>query len=257
MRLLHRIIKQQSLVDSGEVFKILDEEPLPVQQVPETEEDSDLDDAEEQSQVEAQNSFEAMKEKKLVEQADDISHKILQSARVEREKILEQAQQEALEIRQDAWNTGYQEAISKKQEEMESCIAQAEELMTQLQEDHQTFIQQYEAGLNELAVDIAEKVLKEAVHENGALMVSLVKEAVASARNADWISIQVSDRLPGLVDTLKRELSDVQSLRHAVDVSSDDLPEDTCIIQTPEGVLDASVSVQMDNLRTVLKKADS
>lgn len=254
MSSLHRVIKQGRLVDSGEVFKIPDEEPLPVQQEP----DEEIEDAEEaaESQTEAQNSFEAMRQQKLIDQANDISHKIMQSAKAEREKILEQAQQEALEIRQDAWNTGYQEAISKKEAEITNCIAQVEQLMQQLEEDHKSFIQQYEEGLNDLAIEIAEKVLKEAVHETGDLMVSLVKDAVSAVRNANWISIQVSDKLPGLVDTLKRELSDTQSLRHAVEVSAGEFPEDTCIVQTPEGVLDASVSEQINNLKTVLARTE-
>ena len=192
-----------------------------------------------------------------IERANEVSRKILQSARMEREKILLQAQEEATEMRETAWREAYRQVLEEKQKEITSCLEEMDQLMNQLRKEQESFLRQYEEGLSDLALEIAEKVLKDSIHKNKELLVSLVKEAVSSVKNADWISVQVSDRLPDLVEKLQGELSTRQDFMRSVEVTGADLPEDGCIVHTPEGVIDASVSVQMENLKTLFHHSDS
>lgn len=191
-----------------------------------------------------------------IERANEVSRKILQSARIEREKILEQAQEEAAGIRETAQREAYRQVLEEKQAEITSCLEEMDQLMNQLREEQESFLQQYEEGLSDLAVEIAEKVLKDSVHKNKELLISLVKEAVSSVKNADWISVQISDKLPDLVEKLQGELSTRKDFMR-VEVSTADLPVDSCIVHTPEGVIDASVPVQLDNLKTLFHHSDS
>ena len=189
-------------------------------------------------------------------QAQEVSHRILQNARNEREKLLEEARSEAGGIRQTARQEAYEQAIAEKREEIAAHLEQVNVLMQELREDQQQFLQQYEDGLFQLASDIAEKVLRASVSSNADLLRPLVKDAVLSVKNADWISVQISDQLPSLVEKLREDLSGHPSLRREVGIEMADLPPDSCIVYTPDGVVDASVSAQLTNLRSLVRSTD-
>ncbi len=82
-------------------------------------------------------------------------------------------------------------------------------------------------------------------------MVPLVREAVSTVKNADWISVEVSDQLPGLVEKLKQEFAAWKSIQ----VSGIGLPVDGCFVNTPDGVVEASASVQLENLKILFEKS--
>ena len=84
-------------------------------------------------------------------------------------------------------------------------------------------MRQYQEGLLGLSLEIAQKVLDEAVMSDASLMRPLVQKAVASVKNAEWISVEVSSRLPGLVEELKKELAGRPDLPRT-DVMGAELP---------------------------------
>ena len=192
-------------------------------------------------------------EKVQEEKTQEVSRKILQNAREEREKILSSAKSEADSIRQEAYKDAYTDVMREKSKEITSLLEELKSLMSTLSGQQQEFFDEYEKGLTELSVDIAEKVVKASVAQNSALMSTLVKDAVSAVRNADWISIEVSSRLPQLAEQLRSELSAESGFPQATEIISKDVPEGTCVIRTPNGIVDASVSQQFQNLNTILE----
>ena len=250
---MRKVIKPGNLVPSEEVVQIPDAptpQPLESQEIP----ISEATPSDPLPELETQDKSRQILESKTLEQVQDVSHKILQSARIEREKILSQAQEEAEKIRTEARQTAYRQVLDEKHGEIERCLSEVDRLMNDLQEQHQSFIKQYEDGLFSLSLDIAEKVLHTAIGEQEELMRSLVKEAVSSVKNVNWISVQVSDRLPGLVEALQKEFANWKELCQ-VEVSAADLPIGGCVVQTPDGVVDASISVQLGNLKGIFDKS--
>lgn len=247
MNSLPKIIKPAKLVASEEVVRIPDaptvqpvaaEEPVP-----------------EIITEEVGAKGRSILEEDAAERANDVGRKILQAARAERERMLEQAREEAGQIREQARQEAYQQALGEKRDEIAACLGQTQRLLDELQQEQEEFLLQYEKGLSGLALEIAEKVIGTSIREDTGLMAALVREAVSSVKNADWIGVQVSDRLPGLVEKLQQELSARQDLLHPVEVTASSLPEGSCIIHTPDGIVDASVSVQLDNLRSLFRQS--
>lgn len=193
--------------------------------------------------------------------ANDVSQKILQNARTERERILKQAQDEAQQLREEtkrlqdeAQRSAYEEVLEKKHQEIDECIRGVDALMEELQRQQQSFLQQYEEGLFAVSLDIVRKVLGASIPQHEELMIPLVREAVSTVKNASWISVQVSSRLPGLIEALKRELAAWQAVQQ-LEVSGADLPEDGCVVHTSYGVVDASVSEQLKNLEAIFNQS--
>ena len=72
-------------------------------------------------------------------------------------------------------------------------------------------------------------------------------------KNAEWISVEVSARLPGLVEELKTLLTGRPDLPR-LDVTAAELPPGGCVVHTPEGMVDASVDTQLGNLAALFQQ---
>ncbi len=242
---LSKVIKPFHLISSDEVVQIPDA-PLP----PEERQEEELPESCETQSV-TEEQIRRTIEKNALEKANEVSHKVLQSARQEREKILAQAQEDAKRIRTEAQQTAYQDVLNKKHQQIDECISRVNSLLEDLQKQQQSFLQQYEDGLFSIALEIAEKVVRTSIPQHEELMVPLVREAVSTVKNADWISVEVSDQLPGLVEKLKQEFAAWKSIQ----VSGIGLPVDGCFVNTPDGVVEASASVQLENLKILFEKS--
>lgn len=243
---MRKIIKPGNVISSDSVVKIPDATPPPIVQPPE-------------AQEQEQEFTPVLKTQKILDnsaknRADELSAKILQRARDEREMILEQARTEAQRIREEARQSAYQQVLEEKHQQISDCLSEVERLMNDLQKQQQNFLKQYEDGIFSLALDIAKKILGATIKEHEELMIPLVKEAVASVKDADWISVEISEKLPHLIEKLKSELAKYQNFER-IEVHAAVLPEDGCIIHTPNGIVDASVSVQLENLKAEFEKS--
>ena len=257
---MHRVIKQGRLISSENVVKIPDAvNPDEVNELSENSQDETDDsviitNSDEKSKLEAEELRSKMMQEKIIEQAQDFSRKIMQNASVEREKIINQALEDAKKIRTEAKESAYRQVLENKHLEISSAISEVENLMDELQVQHSSFIKVYEDNIFNLSMDIVRKILRTSIEEHKELMIPLVKEAVSSVKNADWISVQVSDKLPGLIELLKTNLSAYND-PHKLEIIAADLPVDACIVHTSDGIVDASACGQLDNLEAVYQKS--
>ena len=247
-----KILRSGSLIASDRVVPIPDAPAPPPEPPSEAALPSEAGEA--PTEVEAEEQSRQILEDRTIERVQEVSQKILQSARQEREKLFEQARAEAESIREEAASSARQQVLAEKRASIESCLQEVERLMTALQSQQQSFLMQYEEGLFSLAMEIARKVVGAAIEKDASLMQALVREAVATVKNADWIGVEVSSHLSGLAESLRQELAGGQKTG-MVEVTAADLPPDGCVIHTPDGIVDASVSVQLQNLQAIFEKS--
>lgn len=253
-----KVIKPAGLISSDEVYRIPDNVPPPAEEeTPETEAPQETPEAapEQESPEERERRLEEehRKREKFLEtqarlKADEAARQILLGAEAEREQLLAEAEIEAAGLREEAKRTAYEAAYQEKRQAIEDRLAELDRLMGRLERDQGEFLRQYEEGLSGLALEIAQKLLDESILQHKELMKPLVQKAVSTVKNAEWISVQVSDRLPGLAEELKAELANRPGFP-PVDVLAADAVPGSCVVHTPEGVVDASVPVQLENLK--------
>lgn len=255
---LPKIIKSADFFNSEDVVLVPGDDNVEdmENQLPDEELEEEATDDQQISQTEEnaeREKSEIILEKVQEEKTQEISRKILQNAREERERIIQSARSEADKLRDEAYKNAYNDALKEKTSEIESLLDELKGLMNALSHEQQQFFDEYEKGVMELSVEIAEKVVKSSVAQNAKLMSDLVREAVSTVRNADWISIEISNRLPQLTECLRNELSTETGFPQATEIITKDIPEGSCVIRTPNGVVDASVSEQFKNLSNVLE----
>ena len=159
------------------------------------------------------------------------------------------------ELSQAAAESAYFDALNKKKRELKECIIDVQKIMDELVVRHEEFIEQYTNELKYIAVDIAEKMLLEKINMDDAILKRLVLQNLKNVKTAEWINVELSERLVGLVDSIKKEL-ETEGFNGRVGVSAVAEKEDTCRVTTEDGTVVSTISVQADNLRRAFKEAD-
>lgn len=242
---MSRIFRQYNRSDDVVMIPDLPPPPPPL---PEEEEGAELLPARARA-IAAQILEEAQKE------AESLKEQVRTQAESERDALLQTAAQQAEQIREQARMEGAERGECEKKQEIAESLQQLSAALSQLREEHRLFLRESEESLKLLAVDVAEKLIEKKLAEDDSLLLGLVKKAVQSIREADWISVEVSANLPQLAQLLEKELGgEINGMR--LEVVPRDLPDGGCWIQTSDGAIDASVATQAANLKAIFSHMD-
>lgn len=173
-----------------------------------------------------------------------------------RQQIEEQNAALLEEVCSRAAAKAYSEALLEKRGELKSCISEVGRSLEQIGRLHDEFIEAYTRQLRFMAVDIAEKIMLQKIEEDDMALSRLVMQAVNTVKNAQWITVEVSERLTALVDYIKGELEGA-AFHGKASVQPKACPDDTCRVETENGTLVATVSVQAKNLRAAFAANDA
>ena len=195
---------------------------------------------------------------------------ILKQAREEAEQFVEQAraevQQELDGIRAGARDEGYREGYAQGiAKAMDDSIRDREATAARLEQEVQAFLEkaslareemilQSQDELLELCLSIAEKVVRVSLRSSSEVVVRMIQTATERMKRQEWVHIyisgcdarQVAQISPALTTTLGALSQHIKVVPMADDEGG------TCIVETPEEIVDASVSTQMSNIRDVL-----
>lgn len=199
------------------------------------------------------------------------ARKLCEDARLEAEKYLADAADQAEQIKQRAYEIGYQEGFSAgKQEGLDAGRNEAEEAAHQLlneaatkasnivacaENDYQETILSAERKIVELALAIASKVLARELEENPMVILPIVKSALAKVCDQEQIVIRICPDDFELVIQAKRDLQIMVGRENALSIISDHTVScGGCLIDTPYGTVDARLDTQMDAVKQALQE---
>lgn len=186
------------------------------------------------------------------EELEELSRRILKTAGDEAAKIKQSAQEKAETLRENAKREGYRDAQAEKAQQIEQSLARVDRMLAELNERQERFFAEYERELESLAVNVAEKILAHAIERDPTQMAELVMQAVGSVKTDDWITVEISDQMPELIEHLQQDYSEYLN-RRQIEFSLEDAQKGTCVIQTSTGITDASIATQLGNLRSLIR----
>lgn len=195
---------------------------------------------------------------------------ILESANREAEEIKEithqQAKKEAEEIlrkaREEGYSRGFAEGMAGAMTEAKlQRERQSVEQMTEIKDflesaaiEREKMLDDTQSELKDLALAIAEKVIKVSLRSSGDIIMNMVESATEKHRRCEWIHIYIADcdakTMTFTVPQLAKALSHVSDRVRLTPMTEEE--SGTCIIEMPDEIIDASVSTQLENIRTVL-----
>lgn len=240
-----KIVKSGSVVLSKDVFTIQDksaERPLVIDEHAE-----DLSDMRSQEEL---NQAVAMSEaiiEKAMEDAEHMRAEAQSEIELARDAMMQQVALEAEQVKQEAYQLGLQMGASAEAETIAQCVQNLELAVARIEGEQAGFMTEYESNLKWLALEIASRVLSKRIEQDDGEMMNLVKAALATVKNAEWIKVELSESMTGLIDALGQELKRTGEER--ITVHGISAPPGTCIIDSPTSKLDASIHMQLQNLK--------
>ena len=104
-----------------------------------------------------------------------------------------------------------------------------------------------------LSFMMAERILRKRVEEDETEMLDLIEQAVLSERDKRSITVHVPARASGLVEELEQRLKPLMGKNgSSLRIKTEDRPAGFVQVETEEGIVDASLDVQLANLKKQL-----
>ena len=181
----------------------------------------------------------------------------------EQEKLVYPTREELAEFYRDELNAialeveikAYSDALQSKKEELQASIDNISEKINEMEELQKNFLEDYEKKLKFFAIDIAEKLVCKKISDDDLFLSELVTKTLSECKGTNWLTLEVSDALQGLVEVAKAELSKPE-YRGVAEVKPIACADDTCVVSTETGAVVATISVQADNLRLAFREAE-
>ncbi len=259
MRLLRRILKADNINLSDKTVKLSDgTEPVMLTPPP-------PDPEHERMREEANELLRLANEQAMaiIEEANGRAHEILQraskDAREQADAMVSEARAMVDTIKNEAYDEGYiaghEDGLQSQVTNITDEIERLSQSFEVLKSEREAFFREFEGTLEELAVSVAEKVLREHIDRDDMNMLPLVKAALDSARNSQIFSISVSEEMTGLIDHLVHNIEKyVPQTGHSTEVIPKELPKGGLLIETEHEIIDVSLYTQIENIKNNFKQ---
>ena len=213
-----------------------------------------------ESRAEEQLEFARVQAEAIVRAAQEEAEKLLADART-------QAQVQADRAREDAQRQGYQDGYAAGSADAERDLkagreAQAAQMTAQLtafmesaSREREQLLEETQTDMRDLAVAVAEKVIRISLKSSSGIIAKMIQDATEKMKRREWVHIYVSGcdakGLAQITPRLTRALAAVSDHIRIIPMTEEEAG--ACIIETPDTIIDASVSTQMTNIRTMLE----
>ncbi len=183
---------------------------------------------------------------------------ILAEAQSEADSILQQARQEAESIRLAAHRQGREEGLDQALRDWQSTLAAADEQRAEVARQLDDLTGHLETELMRLAVQIAEKIVRHEIETNSETILQIIRLAVRQVRDRANVKIWVNSRDLQKVREARGEISAWAEGLRDVEIGEEPRVEPGgVIIESPDGILDARPSTQLEEIRRRLEGADA
>ena len=199
------------------------------------------------------------------ENADIAKAGQLELARQEAEQILENARAEAAAIHESAQNQGYLEGFSKGFDEAKAeytaengpAVHRLQQMLEALGDYQHQLVEESESGLVDLAIGIARRVIGRELSTDPTVVTDMLYGVLDANRREEFIKISIAKDLMPVEAKASEEVRTLLMRANAnVQLLADiDLEPGGCVVETPKGYTDVSISTQLNNLSVSLKEA--
>ena len=171
--------------------------------------------------------------------------------RIDDRNLISRAQEEADMIKETAAKEGYKAGLAQAEDDINELRLKIAEFISAKKE-----VFEYIApDILEISVDIARKIIKRELEQNPQIILESILDVMSNvSREESKITIKLN---PLQVDLVKEELPNYVSsmgVEARINVVADDLIEEGgCIINTSNGIVDASLDTQLEIIKEALK----
>lgn len=205
--------------------------------------------------------------------------KILEEAQLQAQELLAKAEEQAQKTRDLArqqgeeagYQAGFQQGLAEgTAQALEEGERAKQESAQRMMADVEAFLQKGERALNrqmdenltdlrDLALAVAEKVVSVSLKSSSEVIGRMIQTAVAKRKRREWAHIYIAEcdakKLTTLPASLAAALAELSDRVQIIPMAGDEAG--TCLIESPEEIIDASASTQLQNIREMLSSRPS
>jgi flagellar assembly protein FliH len=175
--------------------------------------------------------------------------------RMTEEAILNQQKTEELfkQAEENGYNEGFQLGLQEGQRQYETFIKEAREIVTSSKNDYFNRLEEAEPIIVQLAVEVAGKIVSNALKEDLENWLSIVKAVINEVREQEQVKLYIHPNWYEFTLAHKEELRLLLPNCNNLYIYPDaHLQENGCQIETPYGKIDASVDSQLAEIKYAL-----
>ena len=198
------------------------------------------------------------KASQLLKDAQIQAEIIRQEAKAEADKLLMDAREKSSSIQEEAHKQGYEQGIAEGREKGEQEIRQeqqhilteanegAERTLKEAQDACQEYVISAENTIAEMVLKIANKILPRHFIDVPQMILPLVQEAISKVKDQPKVVVKVAPESYELVMMAQPELQSQLEGSGVLEVQSEQsLKPGDCLVESPNGVVDAGISTQL------------
>lgn len=148
----------------------------------------------------------------------------------------------------------YVEVQEKLNKQNEAKLKELTDMISLIESRKEEILSGYEEELTSLSFDIAEKIIKQKISDKKDIITSLIKNVIKDYRNVEWVKVYISSKDDAIsIQADKNLINDLNKISSDVVIEvSEELEEGSAIIETPDGIVDTSVTTQLKNLKEMV-----
>jgi len=190
-------------------------------------------------------------------QAEQAAARILEEAYAQRDNIVNTARDEAGRIREQARQEGYEQGLKQALCGIGQDIAGIRSSVERIGGEFGEFEQRLGSGIADLSFMMAEKILRKKVEYDETELADMIEKAVLSERDRENITLHMPAQAVKLIETLEKRLEPLREKGlgggGAIRIKTEERPLGFVQVETEEGIVDASLDVQLGNLKKHLE----
>ena len=198
---------------------------------------------------------------KIIEEANQEANSIIEEAKAQAEidaqNIKNQAQEEmtikAEEIYKEAFDKAYKEGFQKAEEECESIKQEAQNILDSAKEERQATINNLEPEIINFILDTTQNILTTSFNFNPSIISLLIKKGLSSVKDLKNLKIFVSEKNYDFVEQNKQNILEIDTDKNNIEIIKDVSLKDTdCTIETEIGTIQCNIDEQLTAIKEAL-----
>lgn len=193
-------------------------------------------------------------------EAEMIVRQALNEANAIRNQIMQEKEQAEEEIallkeqaKQEGYHEGFHQGELQAKEQYESLIKEAQAIIELAKSDYLAMIEKSEPVIIDLAMAVTTKIIGDCIDKNDEAWNNIVKKVITEVREHEEIKLYVH---PNFYEQTLRQKEELQNLlvqgQELYIFPSVAVDEHTCIVETPYGRIDATLSSQLEEIKAKL-----
>lgn len=203
---------------------------------------------------------------KIIENAKKDATQVMIQARDKAEQLMEETKEEIESLKKEAFNdgfkSGYEEGYRKAVKEQDKVFkgmqqsfqVDIETALSAIEDAKERSLQTYLEELKECAIAIAEKVIHISLTSSGDIIKRMIIAETEKLKETAWVKVYMEKMdyemmMKADADVIN-ELSRLSNNIKFIVMDQD--KRGSCIIETPEEIIDISVDTQLENIKEIL-----